>query len=230
MKLRHPRLIWAAAVLGSWLIRLWMRNVRYQARFVGGDVDPCGVRPGRRLIYAFWHENLLQLASAYGGTDSTILISQHADGQMITEICQRLGYGIVRGSTTRGGISAVRELVRFTGSHLAITPDGPRGPRRQVQPGLIYLAARTGIPIVPIGAGFERPWRMNSWDRFVLPRPGCRSTAVFLHPIHVPANIGREQLEPYSRQIEAALNEANELAEQWATTGEWPADYQLKSA
>src|SRR5436190_464721 len=86
----------------------------------------------------------------------------------------------------RGWIGTVRQMLRVgRKSHLAITPDGPRGPRRQVQPGLLYLAARTGLPIVPVGIGYDRPWRMRSWDRFAVPRPWTRATCVTTEPIHV---------------------------------------------
>ena len=128
----------------------------------------------------------------YGRRDIHVLISEHADGQMIAEACRHLGFRVVRGSATRGGVEAVRQMVRRSRSaHLAITPDGPRGPRRQVQPGVVYLAAPTGLPIVPFGIAFERAWRMNSWDRFAVPWPWSGAVCVTAEPIHVPA--GRPQ-------------------------------------
>src|SRR5206468_6190352 len=107
-------------------------------------------------LYAFWHEHLLLPAYHYGRRDIRVLISTHADGQLIAEVCRRLGFGLVRGSTTRGGVEAVRQMLRDGGaSHLAITPDGPRGPRRRVQPGVSFLASRTGLPVVPMGIGHD---------------------------------------------------------------------------
>jgi hypothetical protein len=129
---------------------------------------------------------------------------------------------VARGSTTRGGVEAIRRLLtEGKHQHLAMTPDGPRGPRRRVQQGMIYLAARTGLPIVPVGFGFHRPWRLRSWDRFALPRPWSRGTCVTSAPIFVPAEVGKDQLETYRSQVESAMEVVSEAAEQWAETGRW---------
>jgi lysophospholipid acyltransferase (LPLAT)-like uncharacterized protein len=157
---------------------------------------------------------MLLLAYQYGRRDIWVLISRHADGQLIAEVCGHLGFQAVRGSTTRGGVEAVRESLRLAGrGHLAITPDGPQGPRRQVQAGVVYLAARTGLPIVPIGIGLDRPWRLRSWDRFALPRPWSRAVCVTAAPITVPEGADRQQLEHYRRQVEESLHWATETAE-----------------
>src|SRR5262249_50698840 len=134
--------------------------------------------------------------------------------------CRRLGFGLVRGSTTRGGVEAVRELLRIgRESHVAITPDGPRGPRRRVQAGVVYLAARMGLPILPMGIGYDRPWRAKSWDRFAFPRPWSRARCITGTPIQVPAEAGREELEAFRLQVEQALESVSQAAESWAETG-----------
>src|SRR5262245_31959256 len=172
MKIRHPALIRALAFLLACVVRLWMRTLRYRYRFLQSDVDPRQRGLTERYIYAFWHENMLLVATRYARPDIYVLISQHADGQLIADVCRHLGFRTVRGSTTRGGADAVRQMLRLgREAHLAVTPDGPRGPRRKVQQGLVYLAARTGMPIVPIGIGYSKAWRMQSWDRFALPKP-----------------------------------------------------------
>jgi lysophospholipid acyltransferase (LPLAT)-like uncharacterized protein len=226
MKLRHPWLIKAFGFAGAWVVRLWIGTLRYRYRPIGPDVRPEQLGAGERYVYAFWHENLLLLAYHYGRPDVRVLISQHADGQLIAEVCRRLGFSLVRGSTTRGGIEAVRRMLQLgRQAHLAITPDGPRGPRRQVQPGLVYLAAHTGLPIVPIGIGYRRPWRMPSWDRFALPRPWSWGTCVTAEPIRVPADMGKGRLEEYRRRVEEALLWATDLAERWAENrGRWSED------
>lgn len=223
MKIRRPWLIKAIAFAGAWLIRGWMGTLRYRYRPLGPNVDPH--QPGfrQRYIYAFWHENMLLLAYQYGRRDIAVLISQHADGEMIAEICRHLRIRPIRGSTTRGGVEAVRQMLRAgRKSHLAITPDGPRGPRRRVQAGLIYLAARTGLPIIPAGIGYERPWRMRSWDRFAVPRPWTLATCVTTEPIAVPADSTREQIEAYRVLVEHELLRVSKAAEQWAEEGKWP--------
>jgi lysophospholipid acyltransferase (LPLAT)-like uncharacterized protein len=223
MKLRHPWLIKLAGFLIALLVRGWIGTLTYRYRWLGKNVDPRQPNFDGRYIYIFWHENLLLPLYHYGRSDIWVLISQHADGQLITDVCRHLRFRTVEGSTTRGGVQAVRRMLRLSArGHLAITPDGPRGPRRQVQPGLIYLASRTGLPIIPIGIGYDRPWRMKSWDRFALPRPFSRGYCVTAEPIVVPADSGKEKLEAYRRRVEEVMQDVNTRAERWAETGKWP--------
>jgi lysophospholipid acyltransferase (LPLAT)-like uncharacterized protein len=217
MKIRSPWLIKAAGFTAAWAVRAWVGTVRFRYRPLGPDVDPRSPECQGRYIYAFWHENMLLPAYHYSCPEVHVLISQHADGQLIAEVCRHLGLRTVRGSTTRGGVEAVRQMLRVaSNSHLVITPDGPRGPRRQVQPGLVYLAARTGLPIVPAGVGYDRPWRTRSWDRFAVPRPWSHGTCVTGEPIRVPADLGRDEIEQYRRQVEEALLRVTEEAERLA--------------
>ena len=217
MKLRQPWLIKAAGFSAAWALRLWLGTLSYRYRPLGPNVDPRRPECRRRYIYAFWHENMLLPAYHYGHARVHVLISQHADGQLIAEVCRHLGFGTVRGSTRRDGARAVRRMLKLGRSaHLSITPDGPRGPRRQVQPGLIYLAARTGLPVVPAGFAYDNPWRARSWDRFALPRPWSRATCVTGEPVVVPAEARREELEEYRRRVEEALLVVTEAAERLA--------------
>jgi lysophospholipid acyltransferase (LPLAT)-like uncharacterized protein len=223
MKIRNPYLLRLAGLLGALLVRIWIGTLRYQYRPLGPSLDPNEADFRGRYIYAFWHEYILAPAYNYGRPDVHVLISQHADGEIIADICRRLKFSLVRGSTSRGSIEAVREMLRISEfGHLAITPDGPRGPRRRIQPGLIYLAARTGMPIVAFGIGFQHAKRLRSWDRFALPRPWSRATCVTSVPIAVPADCDKEQLEEYRANVQSALDEVTDLAERWACTGVWP--------
>jgi lysophospholipid acyltransferase (LPLAT)-like uncharacterized protein len=103
--------------------------------------------------------------------------------------------------------------------HLAITPDGPRGPRRQMASGPIFLASKLGIPLVAIGMGYNRPWRAGSWDRFAMPRPGSRGRYVVSPELHVPPDLDRQGLEHFRVKIEKVLNRLCIEAEQWAEAG-----------
>src|SRR5437870_3302320 len=144
MKLRHPALIRALGFAGAWLVKGWHSTLRIREDTAASGGMPLHPRRGR-FIYAFWHEHIL-LATNYG-RKSEVLVSKHADGELITQTILRMGMRAVRGSSRRGGIGAVFEMIRRSGrSHLAVTPDGPRGPRRQVQPGIIFLASKTGLP------------------------------------------------------------------------------------
>jgi lysophospholipid acyltransferase (LPLAT)-like uncharacterized protein len=211
MKLRQPWLIAMLARVGATAIRLWMATVRTRWVFLDGVEHPTD--PNRRpYIYAFWHETMLLPATVQ--TPIRVLISTHADGELIAQTCRRLGYEVVRGSSTRHGQEALLGLCRGgEGKHVAFTPDGPRGPRRQVKAGLLYLASRTGIPIVPVGVGFSQPWRARSWDRFALPRPFSRAWFVYGAAVTVPPGLDREKLEPYRRQVESDLVAVTDVAE-----------------
>jgi lysophospholipid acyltransferase (LPLAT)-like uncharacterized protein len=174
-----------------------------------------------RYIYAFWHETFL--APVMFRARVRILISQHADGELIAQAAQRLGFGVVRGSTTRGGGRALAELWDCSQSaHLIFTPDGPRGPRRQIQLGMILLASLSGVPIVPVGVGYSRCWRAGSWDRFAVPKPFARVVFVAAKAIHVPGGLDRGGLEPYRAMVEARMLEATETAEREAVTQRTP--------
>jgi lysophospholipid acyltransferase (LPLAT)-like uncharacterized protein len=201
-----------------------MGSIRFRVGFLKENVDPYAAEPDRPFIYAIWHENLLVPVYYYRRSGMRYMISQHADGQVLAEIGRRLGVPLVRGSSTRGGIEALREVLRGgREAHLALTPDGPRGPRRRVQAGVVYMAARTGMSIVPAGFGYTRLWRLNSWDQMALPHPWSFVAAVTAEPVIVPASIGRHEIEEYRTLVETRLAQATHLAEAWADSGEKPA-------
>jgi hypothetical protein len=104
--------------------------------------------------------------------------------------------------------------------HLTITPDGPRGPRRQLAPGCVFLASKLGLPLVAMGFGYDRPWRVpGTWDQFAVPRPGARARAVVSGEIFIPPDLDRDGLEHFRQQTEQLLNRATEDAELWAASG-----------
>jgi lysophospholipid acyltransferase (LPLAT)-like uncharacterized protein len=217
MKIRRPWMIKLAALLGAWLVRIWIGTLRCRLKALGPEIWPNVPDLRQRYIYIFWHEALLLPAYHFGQPDIFVLISQHADGQIIAEICRRLGFSLARGSTTRGGVEAVRQMLRAgKGAHLALTPDGPRGPRREVQPGVIYLAARTGLPIAPIGISCRRAWRLRSWDKFALPRPWTSGIYVATPPIVVPPDVDKDGIEHYRQIVQESMLRATEMAEEWA--------------
>jgi len=219
MKLRNPWLIRLVAFLGALVIRAWMGTVRYCFAFAD-QFHPTDVRR-ERFIYAFWHEGLL--APVAMKVKVHMLISQHADGELISQICGHLGHGVVRGSSTRGGGEALLDLLRCSQrTHLGVTPDGPQGPRRQVKMGVIFMASLTGLPIVPVGICFAKAWRLGSWDRFAIPNPWTSVMVVVGPAIHVPRKVARHQLESYRLQVEEQLLTVTEAAERWAQTSRRP--------
>ncbi len=217
MKLRNPRHIRVVAFLASVLIRAWMATVRY--RIINRDSIPHPADPDQaRFVYAFWHESLL--APVRFKTRVKVLISKHADGELVAQAAQWLGFGVIRGSSTRGGSGALVELWDSSRhAHLIFHPDGPRGPRRQVQPGLIILASRSGLPIVPVGIAYSRAWRAKSWDRFAVPKPFCKCYVVTGEAVAIPDDIDRAGIETYRVLVENRMLQATAAAESEAVRG-----------
>jgi lysophospholipid acyltransferase (LPLAT)-like uncharacterized protein len=233
MKLRSPLLIKIAAVLVALLVRLWIGTLKLRYRALGPDVHPNRHGQRGRYLFAFWHEDMLVPAHHYSRREFSILISKHADGELIARACRHLGLTVVRGSTKgRDGVAAIRELVRVAaaGLQLCITPDGPRGPRRVVQPGLIAVAAHTGLPIVVAGFAYSSCWRARSWDRFVLPRPFSTVWLVISEPILVPADAGRARLEEYRCRVQEAMDRVAAEAERLAHGGRRQAEAARRAA
>ena len=133
-------------------VLVWMLGRSLRVRTEGSEQVDALYRQGQHIIIAFWHGQQLMMAPAYRGTGAHILISQHRDGELIHRIVSRFGFRSVRGSTTRGGAAALRQLIRLgrSGEDLIVTPDGPKGPRQVVQIGVVQLAKTTGLPIVPL--------------------------------------------------------------------------------
>ena len=141
----------------------------------------------RAHVFLLWHEALLPLLWQHRNQGVAIVVSEARDGQYLSDVATSLGYRTVRGSSTRGGaralLGAVREL-RTSGA-VAFTPDGPRGPRRELKPGVVAAAQRGGGVIVPIHAEADRAWRLHSWDRFMIPKPLARVRIIYGRPFEV---------------------------------------------
>jgi lysophospholipid acyltransferase (LPLAT)-like uncharacterized protein len=197
-------------------IRALMRTLDYRAVFYDRSVDPAYVVRSPR-IYVFWHENILIPLYLRGHCHLTMLLRQHNGADNLARIAYHMGFDCVRGSTYHGAARAILELSeRSRRQHLTITPDGPRGPRRQLAQGAVYLASRLQLPLVVMGLGYDRPWRANSWDRFAIPRPYSRARAVIGPPLILPPRLDRANLEVCRQRVERLLNCLTAEAEAWA--------------
>lgn len=219
MKLKHPLLHNALGFLGAWAMRMMRQTIDWQAVYFDPMTDPVHPRHHGRFVYSTWHEHMLLPIVLRGDRRMLALASGHADGDIMTRAMQHLGWGVARGSSTRGGVAAMLRFLRDDGRHAIITPDGPRGPRRQFTLGSIFLASKLGLPIVCVGIGFDQPWRLHSWDRFAIPRPFARARAVFGPPLLVPPDLDRTCLEGYRLWFEGLLNWLTKDAESWAEMG-----------
>ena len=149
-----------------------------------------------------------------------VLVSQSKDGEYISQVIHRLGMGTVRGSSSRGGVRALLQMAKLgrDGHSLAVTPDGPRGPRHVVQPGLLSIAARSGLPIVPLTSGARSAWRLGSWDRFEIPKPFTRLRVITGKPISIPSTASGELLErDYGPGVQAAMEDVERRAHAFAS-------------
>lgn len=203
--------------LGGWLAaqiaRLWLFTLRVHLESPPPSLFPQH-HGNRGLLYCLWHEDMLTLGYLFGGHGIYVLISQSHDGELISSFIETLGFRTVRGSTNRGGAAAARQIIKdLDGVSVAITPDGPRGPRREFNPGAVYLSSRTGMPLVPMGLAYDRPWRLPSWDKLVIPRPFSRVVICAGRPLPVVKGADQESLQVQRLRIAELMQESNERAE-----------------
>ncbi len=199
--------------LAAPLIRLLGSTLRYQDVYDSDISDPALPPriPGDQIpgptVYAFWHRSLLACAHRFRGKDIAILISRSFDGELIARTVERLGFRAVRGSSSRGGVSALRALADAyrEGHRCAITVDGPRGPAMIAQPGATQLAQLVQAPWIGTFYAFPtRAWTLNTWDRFLVPKPF--SKVLFAWPAHIPAaGLGATERQA---SVQAALDRA----------------------
>ena len=147
-------------------------------------------------VYAFWHRNLLCMTIQRMFTGVAVLVSPSKDGELIAGPLVELGYHLIRGSSSRQGSQALKEMIRLSRIHpLAITPDGPKGPAFEIKPGIMQLALMGRIPIIPINVECAREWVFNSWDRLRMPKPFSKVRVLYGDPIAVNAKADFEIAE-----------------------------------
>jgi len=193
-----------APALAAGIIRLLRRSLRVE--FLGEEPLQRLWRGGERVILTFWHDQLLLMIGGYRGKAARILISASKDGELIARTMRRFGQDAVRGSSSRGGGSALRALVKLSRQpvDLVITPDGPKGPRHEVKDGVVQLARLTRRPVVPMAFACSRGHRFRSWDRFLLPYPFGRAVYSFGEPLTAEAD---EEPEEFRRRLQMAMEE-----------------------
>lgn len=205
-ELRRGTFLWLIQRIGPLLLVLWFATIRL--RWSGGRyADPS---PDRResVIFVFWHQRLLCFVYTHRWRGGHVLISRSRDGEIIARLLAGLGFSPVRGSSHRRGGEAVRELLGLArdGRDVGITPDGPRGPGRVFKPGAIYLASRTGLPIVPLTVTYRHRWTLPSWDGFQLPWPFTWAVVHAGDPILVPPELDGDGVEAWRLRLQTALS------------------------
>lgn len=199
---RRRSRVWLAATVGGVLVRALASTWRYHV--VGGQEFEERTRHGGRIGFVLWHGELLPLSWYWRGRGVRVLISTHADGEIIARILQSVGYTAARGSTTRDGTRGLRELIGALrdDKSVALTPDGPRGPRHSFASGILIAAQRTGTPLILGRAVIDRAWVLRSWDRFVIPKPFARIEVRHSPLIHVTGDDLVAESERCTRLLE----------------------------
>lgn len=199
--------------VGYWYIRLLKATMRLEYRNrevlerVRAEAGP--------YILAFWHSRFVMMTYAYPDRNMSVLSSTSRDSLLLARILWRFGHKSAWGSSTRGGAGALREIVRRIrkGSDAGFTPDGPRGPRRRVQPGVIAAARLSGKPIIPVAFSARPARRLRSWDRTLLPYPFGRGLFVYGEPLWVPRAAGDAEEEGCRLKLEAELDRLTDLTD-----------------
>lgn len=218
-RLRVPSFVWrAGAFLIYRIILAWYSSLNFRIAYYDRDSDPAYRPTDQPAIYILWHEYIPLPIAMRQGCNITILVSQHQDAELLGNLASFARFNVVRGSSNRGGTAALKNLVSgCTARNISITPDGPRGPRRKVAQGCIYLASKLQLPIIAVGIGYDRPWRIRrAWDQFAIPRLGSRGRLVLSPELHVPPDLDRNEIEAHRARVEQVLLQMSDLAENWA--------------
>jgi len=208
-------LITGAVPVLTWGLRLLYGTLRpvYVQQHFEQDVW----RRDTPVVLAFWHGRMLYFVHLYHRHHLTVLVSRSQDGEFISRILQRFGVHVTRGSSSRGGAQGLLAMARQVrrGYHAALTPDGPRGPRYEVQPGIITLAQKTGAAILPMTCSARWKKVLRSWDGFLVPLPFSRVVVIYGAPISVPASASPAVCQAKRQEVEVSLRQITALADDY---------------
>ena len=194
-------------------IRILGPLTRFEVR--GRENFDAIVNAGKVPIYAFWHQRIFLSTYYFRGRGIVVMTSQSFDGEYIARFIQRLGYGAVRGSSSRGGARALIEAVRSMrrGRPIGFTMDGPRGPQHIAKPGAVLLAGKTGNPIMPFVVEPKSRWTLKSWDRMHVPKPFTRALVLIGESIYVESDAAMDEK---LKELQGALDRLEAQALKWS--------------
>jgi lysophospholipid acyltransferase (LPLAT)-like uncharacterized protein len=185
---------------------------------IGGEKLKAIENQGRVPIYTFWHDRIFAGTYFFRDRGIVVMTSESKDGEYIARFITRLGYGAIRGSSTRGGTKALVQMIKAMrrGLPMAFTADGPRGPRYEAKPGPLLLAKKTGQPILPFVVEPLSYWTVSSWDRMQIPKPFSRVAVMIGDAIDVPENADDRSLRDASEKLQTSLDGLVERGRAWA--------------
>ncbi|MDB4618217.1 MAG: lysophospholipid acyltransferase family protein [Akkermansiaceae bacterium] len=211
------KVVWGGRLVGS---MMWVLGRTLRVEMTGWREEFSD--PKNQFIHAFWHNRICALLPVWTSrfhlrnSNTVVLSSASKDGAAIEAAVGIYGLGAVRGSSSRRGAAALIALKKAAkaGKDLIITPDGPRGPRYSMQPGVIKLGQTTGLPIIPITLLVDECWRLKTWDRFIIPKPFSRMTLIFGEPLELPRKLSEDEFEAARLKLQTLMREGiNDLPE-----------------
>ncbi len=199
-------------------IHLLFRTLRYRTFYSRSDTSPYLPVTGATYTYCVWHDSLIIPLFAGRQPNTMAVVSQHGDGNWIALLLKALKIRSVRGSSSKGGANAMRQILEQGQSgHFVLTPDGPRGPRRKMKAGVSFLASRAGKAVVPTAFSCSRAWYIGTgWTDLMLPMPFSKIYLITGTPIEIPVDARREELDAFSQQIEDEMFRLNARADRLA--------------
>lgn len=203
-----------ASWLIAWLIRLTVKSIRW--KMVMSEATGEVLEAEAPIVGIFWHNRILMMPACWEASRPiTLLRSPHRDGRLIGRAVEWLGYQTVSGSSNKGGAGGLRNLLKAIvgGRSIGITPDGPRGPRMRLSPGVVAAARLSGAPVIPAAWNVEHRKLLGTWDRMILARPFSRGVFYYGEPITVPKSLTAEEQEDYRLLIEERLNAVSRQAD-----------------
>jgi len=220
LKIRSRLLTVLSATIFTVAMWVLFRTLRRVFRVETPGTNPYDKLVRDRFFYCVWHDSMI--IPAFGGKHrcTAALTSLHADGTFVAHVLRLVGMSAIRGSTNRIRPGAIRQLIRTTeDKHIVVTPDGPRGPRRQMSVGIVFLASHTGRAVVPTAYSCSRCWKIKgSWTDQVIPKPFAKVFLLAGDPINVPPSLGRDELQQYATLVQTEMDRLNAEAERLAAS------------
>lgn len=218
MRIRNSAIEWCLARMAVSAASILFASVRRQVSLAEPQASPYLQPTETTYIYSVWHDSLMMPLFLGKQPATMALVGLHQDGGFLAHSLAALGIPCVRGSSSRGGAQAVRQLLEETGHHhIVVTPDGPRGPRRTMKPGIAFMASRTGKPVVPTAFACRRFWSLGTgWTDLVVPKPWTAVVALTGDSIRVPESASRSELDQYTQQIQREMDRLNAQATEMA--------------
>jgi lysophospholipid acyltransferase (LPLAT)-like uncharacterized protein len=213
--LKQKLLIHLADLVFYFLINLIGKTARFE---IEGWENFEAIEKAKKVpIYAFWHNRIFLGTYFFRRRSIVVITSQSLDGEYIARFIQRFGYGAVRGSSTRGGVAALVEMIRLMrqGLPMGFTVDGPKGPKYVAKIGACLLAKKTGNPVMPFVVEAEKYWEVKSWDNLQIPKPFTRARLIIAKPIYVSKAAADEELENKRHELQQSLDELVVKGRHW---------------